>query len=673
MSLTKVIVKEEESAAVVDHMLRRRETIAVDMEGVASTPTGLVQIRIRDGPIYVFRTGYNPRLLHEGKLKELLQSADVLKVMHASTSDCIGIGADGVRMWGLYDTALAENVILHQNGVENVQFGSFTSYNNLCAKYGLVVNPLKQKYFGHTTFKEERTFQESKIIPEDLVFYSACDVYALHDLYDAVDSQIEPDFRPILNDLCEMELLRGIDNDLVAVRKHRLKKLLNSTLLLRGFNHGLTKADIYALLAGFDGYRKVLLSPDSRCAHVLMASRNEAISAFFHFNTKGYQFPSWFGGNAKASLVKELSAEEAFVAKGHLEKCEKFLLSEDFIVDEQVSANVVEDILAAKCPVVCDFQTREQGVTTMTMFAGAYPVVKIGLTQSVMASGRMGELFASPNVEKVVARIDNCYWPVRACAALGLRPQNFFDISTACKMADYEQFGKSIYNSPTETLGTMFERHGLTVDNSRKLEHIRYLHIYLKNSLSPPILEMMSEKSQVDLDVLSQIELAEAKGKRKLLKELIDWRCIHVTVERGDSRNLKETLEEYLEQSGISYERVILLGHRRVALVTVAFHPHVAKIVADLPRKRFANGLVLSAKSVEKTVSEGKARRSDIPLAALRQELESNAAALEQTGFFKAMSSRGFRKSFGKPLVANTFSNPKDVCAVASRDANDEI
>lgn len=401
MSLTKVIVKEEESAAVVDHMLRRRETIAVDMEGVASTPTGLVQIRIRDGPIYVFRTGYNPRLLHEGKLKELLQSADVLKVMHASTSDCIGIGADGVRMWGLYDTALAENVILHQNGVENVQFGSFTSYNNLCAKYGLVVNPLKQKYFGHTTFKEERTFQESKIIPEDLVFYSACDVYALHDLYDAVDSQIEPDFRPILNDLCEMELLRGIDNDLVAVRKHRLKKLLNSTLLLRGFNHGLTKADIYALLAGFDGYRKVLLSPDSRCAHVLMANRNEATSAFFHFNTKGYQFPSWFGGNAKASLVKELSAEEAFVAKGHLEKCEKFLLSEDFIVDEQVSANVVEDILAAKCPVVCDFQTREQGVTTMTMFAGAYPVVKIGLTQSVMASGRMGELFASPNVKKV--------------------------------------------------------------------------------------------------------------------------------------------------------------------------------------------------------------------------------------------------------------------------------
>ena len=401
MSLTRVIVKEEESAAIVDYMLRRQEPIAVDMEGVATTPTALVQVRIRDGPIYLFRTGYNPRLLHEGRVKELLQSADVLKVMHASTSDCIGIGADGVRMWGIYDTALAENVILHQNGVENVHFGAFTSYNNLCAKYGLVVNPMKHKYFGHKTYQEERTFLESKVIPEDLVFYSACDVYALHDLHDAVDSQIGSDFRTILNDLCEIELLRGIDNDLVAVRKYRLKNVLNSTLLLRGFNRGLTKADIYALLAGFEGYRKVLLSSDGRCAHVLMANRNEAISAFFHFNTRGYQFPSWFGRSARASLVKGLSAEEAQIAKGHLEKCMNLLVGEDFIVDERVSANVVEDILATKSPVVCDFQTREQGVSTMTMFAGAYPVVKVALTQDVMASGRMGELFASPHVEKV--------------------------------------------------------------------------------------------------------------------------------------------------------------------------------------------------------------------------------------------------------------------------------
>ena len=238
---------------------------------------------------------------------------------------------------------------------------------------------------------------------------------------------------------------------------------------------------------------------------------------------------------------------------------------------------------------------------------------------------------------------------------MGLRPQNFFDIATACKMADYEQFGQSIYNSPLDTLRTMFERHGLTVDNSRKLEHIRYLHIYHKNSLSPLILQIMSEKSQIDLDVLSQIDLAKAKGKRKLLKERIDWRCIHVTVEGGDSRNLEATLQEYLKQSGISYERITSLGSK-VALVTLAFHPHVANVVADLPSRRFASGLVLSAKAVEKTAIQGEPPRSDIPMAALRKEVESNAAALERRGFFKAVSSKDFRKSFFTPEVAQTFA-----------------
>ena len=266
-----------------------------------------------------------------------------------------------------------------------------------------------------------------------------------------------------------------------------------------------------------------------------------------------------------------------------------------------------------------------------------------------------------------MARIDNCYWPIRACAALGLRPQSFFDLSTACKMADYEECGQSIYNSPLDTLATMFERHGLTVDKSRKLEHIRHLHIHLKKTLSPPILKMMSQKSQVDLDVLSQIDLAEAKGRRKALKESIDWRSIHVRVERGDSpRTLKATLQEYLEQSGISYERITSVGDR-VAIVEVSFHPVVAKVVADLPSRRFADGLVLSAKSVEKTVIGGTPRRRNIPMAALRQELESSAAPLERRGFFKDL---GKKKNWPTIGVSKIFAEPGDVHQLSRREDN---
>ena len=230
---------------------------------------------------------------------------------------------------------------------------------------------------------------------------------------------------------------------------------------------------------------------------------------------------------------------------------------------------------------------------------------------------------------------------------MGLRPQNFFDVSGACKMADYEQFGQSIYNSPLDTVQTLFERHGLTADRSRKLEHLRYLHIYLRKHLSPPILRIMAEKSQVDLDVLSQTDLAEARGKRKALKQSIDWRCIHVKVERGGGSkrhlDLEATLRKYLEESGVSHERITSVGGG-TALVEVAYHPHVAKVVADLPSRRFADGLVLSARSVEKTVMEGVLPKRDLPAAALRQELESSTAALERRGFFKAVSGKKVTK-----------------------------
>ena len=230
---------------------------------------------------------------------------------------------------------------------------------------------------------------------------------------------------------------------------------------------------------------------------------------------------------------------------------------------------------------------------------------------------------------------------------MGLRPQNFFDVSGACKMADYEQFGQSIYNSPLDTLPTLFERHGLTADKSRKLEHLRYLHIYLKRHLSPPVLRIMEEKAQVDLDFLSQTDLATARGKRKALKQSIDWRCIHVKVERDSSSqrqlDLEATLRKYLEESGVSYKSVIDVGGG-IALVELAYHPHVAKVVADLPSRRFADGLVLSARSVEKTVMEGMLPKRDLPAAALRQELESSTAALEQRGFFKAIYGKKFTK-----------------------------
>ena len=76
---------------------------------------GLVQIKTQEGLIYIFRTGRNKKLLYEGGLKYLFEDQNLLKVMHASSSDCGSIYKEGVRMWGLFDTALAHKVIQYQN------------------------------------------------------------------------------------------------------------------------------------------------------------------------------------------------------------------------------------------------------------------------------------------------------------------------------------------------------------------------------------------------------------------------------------------------------------------------------------------------------------------------------------------------------------------------------
>jgi ribonuclease D len=84
-------------------------------QGTTLPTLGLIQIKTSEGLIYLFRTGRNRRLFTSGGLKELLENGNILKVIHASTGDCLGIYREGIHMWGLYDTALAHKVIQFQN------------------------------------------------------------------------------------------------------------------------------------------------------------------------------------------------------------------------------------------------------------------------------------------------------------------------------------------------------------------------------------------------------------------------------------------------------------------------------------------------------------------------------------------------------------------------------
>ena len=56
-------------------------------------------------------------------------------------------------------------------------------------------NPLKDKYHG-VHWQRVNSFTELETLPEDLVFYSACDVEPLLELYEITQTRIDTDFRP---------------------------------------------------------------------------------------------------------------------------------------------------------------------------------------------------------------------------------------------------------------------------------------------------------------------------------------------------------------------------------------------------------------------------------------------------------------------------------------------
>ena len=172
----------EDSRRVVEQLLKEGSPIAVDMEGINTGVTGLIQIRDVHGNFSFFRPRKNPALYQEGGLAKLLESPHILKILHASTGDAASVYKDGVKMWGVYDTEVAHRVLEFQiNGASLTNVQSI-GLNNLCAYCGIESNPLKGKIkfnpWNHRNENENKT-----VMSEEFMLYCAWDVEQLHEIH----------------------------------------------------------------------------------------------------------------------------------------------------------------------------------------------------------------------------------------------------------------------------------------------------------------------------------------------------------------------------------------------------------------------------------------------------------------------------------------------------------
>lgn len=147
LSRVQVVDDLKASAKIVDDLVERGQPVGVDMEGLNAGQVGMVQVKAPDNKIYIFRPTIHPRIWSQGKLKNLFEAHQVLKVFHAATMDLIATNRNGVKLWSLYDTALAEKIINYQRHGTSTTAETL-SFQSMCAKYGVFVNPVKDNYSG---------------------------------------------------------------------------------------------------------------------------------------------------------------------------------------------------------------------------------------------------------------------------------------------------------------------------------------------------------------------------------------------------------------------------------------------------------------------------------------------------------------------------------------------
>ena len=629
MSVAQIVEDEAPCAAIVEELLRDGEPIGVDMEGLNLSPIGLIQVRQRRGPAYLFRTGINAGLYDKGGLKDLLECPDLTKVMHASTYDCMVSYREGIKMWGIFDTEVASRVLDYQE--TGVRAHSKPALNDVLRRHGLPVNPVKESF--HTgEFSRKALFDSPDPLPKDIMLYAAADVFALVDLYHILNEKLQPDFRRLFDDLNEILLLRPIDEDLTSAWKKVLLRKDFYSLYFTGFKDSVRKADFYSLCSGHEGFRRVLFNGGERKSAIVMSdTREKALEMHSTFTAAGYSFPPEFGEGTEVKLVKPISPKEQSHLAENVQQQRAKLQKENIVVDAGVALTLVKAILKARCPVVVDFHTWDWGVS-MDLFAGRYPAVTIALTPDVINKGRVAQLLASREVEKVVFNLSSCYAALRRCVAADQVPANFFDVSVAIQIDELWRRGRSTFQTPSPGARAICMRYCLKIEPARKLGLARLLHMHLSAALPAEMRQFAGQRADAEAQILALHNLQESKAKRQTLRSRFEQHAVHVRLLSGSPSSFKGALTDYLKAKKIPFNSMMVFGN--TALVEIVFHPDVRLVTSDL-KSAVIGGLRLTATAVEENRAELGVDERRPDFSALELKVSETTKPLESAGFFQ--------------------------------------
>eukprot|EP00092_Neocalanus_flemingeri_P019508 GFUD01021134.1.p1 GENE.GFUD01021134.1~~GFUD01021134.1.p1 ORF type:complete len:692 (+),score=244.74 GFUD01021134.1:1267-3342(+) len=638
LNRVQVVTEVSESKDIVENILAMGQPIAVDMEGLEGGMTSMVQVCDVERNISLFRTGTNSNLYWEGGLARLLQSPEVMKIMHGSTIDCLSAYKDGVKLWNLYDTSVAFKVLQYQLHGTSIYSSNQIGFNGLCRHFGLPENPLKDTFKNILwkmiiTKNGKRGLDTAKVLDDELLLYCAWDVDPLHQIHQMLCSTISPSYSHLVMQLSEVEIIRAIDSDLAKRKRNSLKNMEVCNMFLSHLPSSLTPPDLYTLLSHMPGHKHIYFSHNQGTANIILDSREEVVAAFNSFNEWG----SKLGDEVKCKLVVEAHANEVVENPNEGgEDTEKEAINKDAreSIDPIKCQEIIDNILEAKCPVVTDFHLYPD-CSAVEIYVGVQPSIKLVITQEMVEVGGLGKLLSS-NIVKVVPRLDsaNVYSALKLLNSFGVEMRNVFEINTAVKSLEYMEHGQSLFKQESRSVQGMSRSLGLTMSTSRLHWHyMAYLH--LVEVIPEQFREILAELTVVEIGVGTFVDSSGFKSKRRNIKTRLDGCCVHLRLTGGVDKVKQSKLKELVMTALLSKDLVMVeyMDMGRCAIVQLRSSQAVRTVMEELETREQSSDLRFSVSSpqVLKTVVE-KPARPVVDMNALELRMKKNVAKLRSSG-----------------------------------------
>ncbi|XP_072934656.1 egalitarian protein homolog [Epargyreus clarus] len=226
-----VIANVRECATLIDSIMNPKRTtksiVSFDCEGINLGLKGvltLCQIATMNGEVYILDILACPGMVIEGKIKDLLESENVVKIIHDCRNDSVNLHNQfEITLKNVFDTQAAHAVLqLQQQGVPVYKVKNL-SLNALCELYNAPMNPMKEQL--KNVYRRDQRYWARRPLTKDMIIYAASDVLSLVNpaIYSYMSSNVKAENQQLFEELSNEQVFMHIQPTEVKLRKRQRK------------------------------------------------------------------------------------------------------------------------------------------------------------------------------------------------------------------------------------------------------------------------------------------------------------------------------------------------------------------------------------------------------------------------------------------------------------------